>query len=722
MQLTNRANDRSQAPSQVLSPDVLDRDTGDTKGAARPKSTERTAARTTARTTARTPKAPSPTLDRVEIGGGRATFGATAGAYTAATPTTASSPVRAHQVRAFEEGASEPEATAPTGKALPLTTALKTVIRDADRALNLIALNDAFNPLSEAVGPLARPSEIYEGKAFIPVQQIIGGAIAQLPPAARDFVARLLPKLNAARLIRGPAHQYRLDDGRVGNRVVFYGGDIGHKHIDHVVQELNKQHLRLAKQMVHFNAPGQGGSVDEILSDGVAGATHVGGFSAGYREGVPVSIKSDWPSSYGTLYEDNENYNASLFAIDYQAGTRDRIPDANLAAYKSNADMWDAIAGVVVPFTDEDPDFRYQDYSYNPLEVHDQASIKSVAKDLALLNTDTFLNNHGAFYCAEGQYVVANLGPNALIKKSVFGRSALGHLIDTFQSAPGVSREHPEIGWQHLLDTHVIDEAQYRSLAETDRDAIYLEWIPEEIEPWTAFRPFEKDGLIARPMTVATMAWALLRNYVPRERVAGAILDELRDVHKKAVLTGDREAVDALKILAGSEDPSSEAGQRVLEQFASQAATGFLVSILSNEDFRDRLLDQAGFREITNDADKDAVHRMYDAFIDTIQANATTSRADLDRAIRQADEAFGKLEVERQSRDPGTGDLLPARKSLMKYAAPQCFGFWAQHPELYGDSQTIRYVATAMHANQSQEKAGEWRPREDHFHGDDGVG
>ncbi|MCB9652809.1 MAG: hypothetical protein H6729_01605 [Deltaproteobacteria bacterium] len=659
------------------------------------------------------------TKDRVEIGGASAPTRITPAptrwtstATSAAASGVALAPLRAHQMRAFEEARSELSTNAPTGKALPLTTALKTVIQDPDRALSLDVLNEGFNPLAEELGPFTRPSEIFEGKAFVPVQEIVGGAMAGLPPDAQAIANRLLPKLNATRLITGPAHQYLLDDGSVGNRVVFYGGDIGHKHIDHVVQELNKQHLRLAKQMVHFNREGQGGSVEDILGDGVAGATHVGGFSAGYRDGAPVSIKSDWPSTYGTLDEDNEHYNASLFAIDYQAGTQDRIPEANLRAYKSNADIWDAVAGIVVPFTDEDYDFRYADYSYNPLEVYDQASIRSVAKDMASLDQDTFMNKHGTFYCAEGQYVVANLGPNALLKKSVFGDTPLGHLIEAFQAAPGVSREHPEIGWRHLLETDAIDNWQYQNLVETDRDAVYLEWIPEDIEPWTAFRPFEKEGLIARPMTVATMAWALIKDYLPREGVAGAILDELNDVHKKAVLSGDREALDALKVLTRGEDPMSGPGRHALEQFATQAATGFLASVLGNEAFRDRLLQQTGFEEITNEADKRAVVAMYDTFIGTLRANAAAPREELDRAIRQVDEAFGQLEVERQSRDPATGDLVPMRKSLMKYAAPQCFGFWAQQPALYGDSQTIRYVATAMHANQSQEKAAAG-PREE---------
>ena len=128
--------------------------------------------------------------------------------------------------------------------------------------------------------------------------------------------------------IHTPAHQFRL--GRsLGNRVVFYGETtvdgatvtIGHTHIDQVVTELAKKNLRLIKQMVHFDRPAQGGSPEDIVADGAAGSTHAGGFSAGYNvDGTPMAVKSDWPSNYGALGNNNKTYNAHLIAIDYSAG------------------------------------------------------------------------------------------------------------------------------------------------------------------------------------------------------------------------------------------------------------------------------------------------------------------------------------------------------------------------------------------------------------------
>src|SRR6185312_17327224 len=130
--------------------------------------------------------------------------------------------------------------------------------------------------------------------------------------------------------------------------------------------------LRLVKQMVHFDRPAQGGSPEDIVADGAGGSTHAGGFAAGYNaDGNTMSIKSDWPSNYGQLGANNRTYNAHLIAIDYSAGVEDPIPDATLAAYYRNADMWDCASAILVPFADQDPDPKYRDYMYNPLEVFD---------------------------------------------------------------------------------------------------------------------------------------------------------------------------------------------------------------------------------------------------------------------------------------------------------------------------------------------------------------
>ena len=219
-----------------------------------------------------------------------------------------------------------------------------------------------------------------------------------------------------------------------------------------------------------------------------------------------MAIKSDWPSNYGQLGDSNKTYNAHLIAIDYSAGVEDPIPEATLKAYCRNADMWDCASAILVPFADQDPDPKFRDYMYNPLEVFDQQSAREVAAALATLDEHTFFEKHGAFYCAEGQYVVANLGPQedenggTLLKKSRYGDTAFGELIENFIKAPGYAgmsaeerEKNPEIGWEYLVelgsDKGGISGAQALILTATDRHGVALDWIPEDIKGWQAYRP-----------------------------------------------------------------------------------------------------------------------------------------------------------------------------------------------------------------------------------------
>jgi hypothetical protein len=208
--------------------------------------------------------------------------------------------------------------------------------------------------------------------------------------------------------------------------------------------------------------------------------------------------------------------------------------------------MWDAVLGAVVPFANEDPDPRHTNYQYNPLDAYDQASLKSLAHDAADLDWGTFSKKHGAFYCAEGQYIVANLGPqeDTLLKRSNFEKNAdgtttkLGDLINTFQEAyPHTAttekgkaaeeadhRKHPEIGWEHLLQKGKITQEQFDSLKETGRDGTFLQWLPEDAEGWQKFNPVDKKNqMIAEPMTVGTLAWSLMQRYMPREGIASQL-------------------------------------------------------------------------------------------------------------------------------------------------------------------------------------------------------
>ncbi len=621
----------------------------------------------------------------------------------------------------------------PVGQAVELPVSVAGIVALANDVLSLEVLNRDFNPfLSEPHGADGQPlvgsfqaaGELYQGKTLLPVRFVVS-ELVQTMSLPSEVMQPLVDALSELVLIRTPAHQFRLGQ-TLGNRIIFYGESsingeavsIGHDHIDKLTHELAKQNLRLIKQMVHFDAVAQGGTPKDIVKDGVGGSSHAGGFSAGFDEhGAPIAIKSDWPSHYGALGDNYETFNAHLVAIDYSAGTQDPIPEAALKAYYRNADMWDCCAAILVPFADGDPDDKFRKYTYNPLEVYDQQSARDVAAALATLDPKHFLDRHGAFYCAEGQYVVANLGPQedksggTLLKQSRYGDTPFGQLIANFLKAPaykGMSAEErhrrPYIGWKHLLelgpDNGGISEAQAAILLKTDRHGIALDWIPEDVKGWQAYRPKDKEALIAKPMTVATMAWALLRLYMPRDRVAKAIAADIR----RAYATGGEAVKAAVVRLSGGHNPISAAGQARLAAVAAKAATGLLLGLLASKEVRESILNQSGYLEITNETDKQRVLAAYKEFLDVLQNADYSTQNALDQALAEADMKLGNLTVTRAFYNRAIGQRMPAKSTLMKYAAPAAFGMWAQQPFLAGTG-CLRYVATAMHVSQDKRLA-----------------
>ena len=279
-------------------------------------------------------------------------------------------------------------------------------------------------------------------------------------------------------MLTTPAHQFALPEG-LGNRVLAYStegtGGVLHTHIDQLVHELKKQNMRVIKLMTLFSwfvdkenptAPtsyAQGGTLKEILADSVGATWHSGGYSAGFDEkGRPTTVKSDWPTDYGPLTDKAYiSYNAHLVGIDYQGGVRRPIPAETLAAYYRNADLWDVAAALTVPFVDEDKDPIYREYYYNPLEGYDRRTLQRVANNMAKLSKEQFLKQNGAFYCSEGQFTVANLGPQeySLVKKRAFGNTALGKLIDTFNAAPGYKDKPIEERRRNPIDRLELSQA-----------------------------------------------------------------------------------------------------------------------------------------------------------------------------------------------------------------------------------------------------------------------
>ncbi len=160
------------------------------------------------------------------------------------------------------------------------------------------------------------PAQIFTAKVIVPLRKTVQELAATHAPSWQNSQNVLSENL----MYETPAHRFNVDGG-IGNRIVFYGGDIGHAHIDQLTFAMRRKNMRLLKAMTHLDSHSgaeedggaQGGTLEEIARDAVGGTTHLGGFTAGYpSKGIPGAVKSDWPADYGTLNDDNTRYNAHI--------------------------------------------------------------------------------------------------------------------------------------------------------------------------------------------------------------------------------------------------------------------------------------------------------------------------------------------------------------------------------------------------------------------------
>jgi hypothetical protein len=145
-------------------------------------------------------------------------------------------------------------------------------------------------------------------------------------------------------------------------------------------------------------------------------------------------------------------------------------------------------------------------------------------------------------------------------------------------------------------------------------------------------------------------------------------------------------------------------GQALLAGFSAKAATGLLLGLLSSDQVKASLLFKSGFLDITDDADKQRVLAAYEQFLGILQNADYSTQSSLDKALEAADEALADLTVTRTYYNRTTRERTPAKSTVMKYAAPPCFGMWTQQPFL-AETGCLRYVATAMHVSEKKTAA-----------------
>jgi len=594
----------------------------------------------------------------------------------------------------------------PTGSSVPLTDQLRKFISSPDTALSIENINiPQFSAKSEVKNKSG--SELYLAKSVVNVKLIISGLASYYKennePEKVKALSIISKHITDREIFIRPAHQFLINN-KLGNRVIFYGGDNdlengpGHKNIDKLAHQIN---MPIVKVMTHFD-DAQGGSISDILEDTSGGMTHVGSFSASWYKNKPTAVRSDWPTDYGNLNDDNRYYNAHLLAIDYQAGTNKKIPAKVLIEYHKNYKLWDVLTGLIIPYTTYSKIDEFQDYKNNPLEVTSIESLRKLAKVSATLDKNKI---NFTSYCAEGIWNIANLAVNVPIKKNKY--PAIDKFITSYQSAPGfkgmnpTQRErNPEIGWLWLHQKKLISDSAYEGVLQTRRNSIYLDWVSTELQPWTIYQPQRKDGLIANPMTLGTLVRMLIRTYYPRESVTKAIISAVKSLYKD----GDKTVKSAIETFLNGFSPTSLIGNKILFENAYRMASAELSFIVQSDMLKNIIFKKLGYEHIVNFEDQEKVENLFLKYVASITDPELIKRKDFDKKLTALDEELARMKIKMKVYGPNDTETRTEEKIVpfFMWTPPQAWVFWAQHPDAF-NSRSIRYITTAMHYEQSKE-------------------
>ena len=604
----------------------------------------------------------------------------------------------------IEEASKSFQLTA-TGSSIPLTDELAKIIKDPDTALSVKRINiDEYSSKSGEKNKTG--SELYLSKSISNIKLIVNGLEAYHKENRNEdkvkAVSIISKHISDKEIFIRPAHQFMINN-KLGNRVIFYGGDNefeygpAHKNIDYLTHEIK---MPVIKVMTHFNHA-QGGYISDILEDTSGGMTHVGGYSASWYNNKPTTVRSDWPADYGRLNDESRYYNAHLLAIDYQAGTDKKIPEETLTQYHKNYKMWDALTGMIIPYTRSSKIEEFQDYKNNPLEAINIEALNNLATVAATLDKSKI---NFTSYCAEGMWNVANLAVNVPITKNKYPE--IDKLIRNYQSAPGfkgmdhTQRTHrPEIGWLWLHEEGLITDSTYKGILQTNRNTIYLDWVADDLVPWTIYQPQQKDGLIANPMTLGTLVRMLIRTYYPRESVTKAIINAFNTLYKK----GDKTVKAAIETLLDGFSPTNIIGERILFENAYKMANAELAYIVQSDMLKNIIFKKLGYEHIVDFEDQEKVEKLFLKYVAAISDSEFSKRKDFDKKLAALDKELANMKIKMKVYGPNDVKTRTEEKIVpfFMWTPPQAWVFWAQHPNEF-NSRTLRYIATAMHIEQKE--------------------
>ena len=98
--------------------------------------------------------------------------------------------------------------------------------------------------------------------------------------------------------------------------------------------------------------------------------------------------------------------------------------------------------------------------------------------------------------------------------------------------------------------------------------------------------------------------------------------------------------------------------------------------------------------------------KLYEKYIEAIMDPEITDRKEFDQALATIDKKFENLQVTMKIYGPTdtTERTHTQMVNFFMWTPPHAFAYWAQYPDMF-NSASIRYAATAMHYDQSQELA-----------------
>ncbi len=500
-------------------------------------------------------------------------------------------------------------------------------------------------------GPCKTDADLFTGKLKLEPGTTICGMLAQAGVAVTAELKQLVDILNKETpILVTPRQQALLPDGSIATRIVKGGGGGGQdpdlttwrsdlNDIAAVVHAFSREGIRVVRLMLHLDKSAPAFSAEQLLQGDARtyGFTHEGSYPPAtfMASGQPMRVLAgnDYPIGYGWTLS-SKHYTGVLIGVNYAHGVAKPLPIETRKAYADNANTWCCFQLPAVPFTTDDLRADERSYTFNTLDLHDQASLRTLAKLVMQGDPAAIKRLLGTNYCAEGQWNSDNLGANAIITRQgikcmnkdgsaeflaqgeEWTSSTMFKLIDATnrhaeaaaeaagESLAGLSgaardavvEKYAKDGWAKAKEElgTAVGKQFWQALESTQHHGVLPKFAPDATLPWQAYEPLHPDGLVADPMSVPKMVQELIRNQLPREQVAAKLAEYFTGLKttSPAVYGAVREIATKLTRI--------DDGDKAMAALPACLAAAQVVGILSNPAFIATLKQQAGYERIVD--------------------------------------------------------------------------------------------------------------------------